>query len=375
MGRADLRTLWLMEHTPPPSRAYCVALPGVPLGDPGGCCCIDGRGLCLPQRTIEGAVHCNAKRTRPSSGHGPPPQKECIPGTQSDRCRALWGPRLHSTAPGPVVRPPTSDVARPGRDGGCDAVRRVMRRLWAADGPPPPPTRLHLPSSPPPPPSVAVHRRRRGCPPPPAPPPPPLLMFEADNQNFASAPSVPRGSTLQKVLARLRRGPQGDPGRRGDPSQPPPPLLLHPVVDWHVAPSQGPMAYVGTVTSPRRSPAPTHVGPQTTADAACSFLSHPRRTPRDAIRGVPPSYRRSGPCGFLGRAFPGPCMAASATATHQHDHFRLQSSVKTDQQSHTTRPMWGCCPPRAFPGQSPPPAPPPPPAATSSLLCRGGGGG
>ena len=36
-------------------------------------------------------------------------------------------------------------------------------------------------------------------PPGPPPPPPPLPMFEADSQNFASAPSVPRGFTLQNV--------------------------------------------------------------------------------------------------------------------------------------------------------------------------------
>ena len=47
-------------------------------------------------------------------------------------------------------------------------------------------------------------------PPPFGPPPPlpsPLVMFEADSQNFASAPSVPRGFKLQKFSARLRRGP------------------------------------------------------------------------------------------------------------------------------------------------------------------------
>ena len=38
-------------------------------------------------------------------------------------------------------------------------------------------------------------------------PPPPLPMFEADSQNFASAPSVKRGFTLQNFSALLRRGP------------------------------------------------------------------------------------------------------------------------------------------------------------------------
>ena len=49
-------------------------------------------------------------------------------------------------------------------------------------------------------------------------------MFEADSQNFASAPSVPRGFKLQNLLARLWRGPYRDPGRRGGGSAPPPPL-------------------------------------------------------------------------------------------------------------------------------------------------------
>ena len=55
----------------------------------------------------------------------------------------------------------------------------------------------------------------------PPPPPPPLPMFEADGHNFASVPSVPRGFDLQKFLARLRRGPQGGPSRRGCPSHTP----------------------------------------------------------------------------------------------------------------------------------------------------------
>ena len=50
----------------------------------------------------------------------------------------------------------------------------------------------------------------------------PFQCFEADSQNFASAPSMPRGFTLQNLLAPLRRGPQGDPGRKGG-SQPPSP--------------------------------------------------------------------------------------------------------------------------------------------------------
>ena len=61
-------------------------------------------------------------------------------------------------------------------------------------------------------------------------------MFEADSQNSASAPSVPRGFTLQKFSARLRRGTIGGPwGEGGVPAKPPspfrpppPPLPIHP---------------------------------------------------------------------------------------------------------------------------------------------------
>ena len=52
----------------------------------------------------------------------------------------------------------------------------------------------------------------RGLPP----PPPPLPMFETDSQNFASAPSVPRGFTLKN------RGTLG--GGGSQPNPPPPPF-------------------------------------------------------------------------------------------------------------------------------------------------------
>ena len=54
------------------------------------------------------------------------------------------------------------------------------------------------------------------------PPPPPVPMFEADSQTFASAPSVPRGFTLQNVrpaFGGAHRGTLG--GGGGGPSQPP----------------------------------------------------------------------------------------------------------------------------------------------------------
>ena len=54
-----------------------------------------------------------------------------------------------------------------------------------------------------------------------SPPSPHLPMFEADSQNFAPAPSVPRGFELQNFSARLRRG-----RRRRVPAKPAP-LPLH----------------------------------------------------------------------------------------------------------------------------------------------------
>ena len=55
------------------------------------------------------------------------------------------------------------------------------------------------------------------------PPPPPLPMFEADSQNFASVPSVPRGFKLEKFLGWIT----GGPWEEGGPSQPPPPPPIH----------------------------------------------------------------------------------------------------------------------------------------------------
>ena len=51
------------------------------------------------------------------------------------------------------------------------------------------------------------------------PPPPPLPMLEADSQNFASAPSVPRGFKLQKF--RPAFGDHRGPWEEGGPSQTP----------------------------------------------------------------------------------------------------------------------------------------------------------
>ena len=85
------------------------------------------------------------------------------------------------------------------------------------------------PSLRPPPPQgcirTAVHRRSPPPPPPPgppSPPPPPLPMFEADIQNFASAPLVPRGFRLTDFRP-SSAGTIGGPWEEGGPSQPPPP--------------------------------------------------------------------------------------------------------------------------------------------------------
>ena len=71
----------------------------------------------------------------------------------------------------------------------------------------------------------AVHRRRRGGTPPPGPPPPPPLpMFEADSQNFASAP---RGFK-RKIFWPPSAGTIGKPKEEPTPP-PPPPLQTYPV--------------------------------------------------------------------------------------------------------------------------------------------------
>ena len=82
---------------------------------------------------------------------------------------------------------------------------------------------------PPPPPKwcirTAVHRRRRRGVPPAAPPlPPPLPMFEADIQTFASAPSVPRGFTLQNFRPAFGGDHRGTLGGGGSQPNPPPPF-------------------------------------------------------------------------------------------------------------------------------------------------------
>ena len=72
---------------------------------------------------------------------------------------------------------------------------------------------------------TAVHRRR-SPPPPPDPSPPPLPMFEADSQNFCSGAFGAKRIYAENFSARLRWGPQGDPGRRGVPANPPLPSPL-----------------------------------------------------------------------------------------------------------------------------------------------------
>ena len=54
-------------------------------------------------------------------------------------------------------------------------------------------------------------------------PPPPLPMFEADSQNFASVPSVPRGFTLQILRRAFGGDHRGTLGGGGVPANPPPP--------------------------------------------------------------------------------------------------------------------------------------------------------
>ena len=58
-------------------------------------------------------------------------------------------------------------------------------------------------------------------------PPPPLPMLEADSQNYALAPSVPRGSAPQNSRPAFggdHRGTLGDRGSQPNPPPPPPPL-------------------------------------------------------------------------------------------------------------------------------------------------------
>ena len=57
--------------------------------------------------------------------------------------------------------------------------------------------------------------------PPRPPPPPPLPMFEADSQHFASAPSVPRGFTIQNVRFTFGGDHRGTLGGGGVPAKPP----------------------------------------------------------------------------------------------------------------------------------------------------------
>ena len=53
--------------------------------------------------------------------------------------------------------------------------------------------------------------------------PPPLPMFEADSQNFASAPSVPRGFTLKKFRPAFGGAQKGTLGGGGSQPNPHPP--------------------------------------------------------------------------------------------------------------------------------------------------------
>ena len=89
-------------------------------------------------------------------------------------------------------------------------------------------------------------------PPPQTPPPPPLPMFGADRQNFASAPSVPRGFTLQ-TFGPPSAGALGGPWEEGGPSQNPLP-----------SPSDPPFQYTPGLPppDPQASPDPGGDGPR-----------------------------------------------------------------------------------------------------------------
>ena len=80
-------------------------------------------------------------------------------------------------------------------------------------------------------------------PPPPGPPPPPLPMFEADSQNFASAPSVPRGFELTNFWPAFGGEHRGTLGGGGVPVNPPPPSDPPPPYGYIPAPHPHPSTF------------------------------------------------------------------------------------------------------------------------------------
>ena len=178
-----------------------------------------------------------------------------------------------------------------------------------------------LPLCPPPPPRDVLERPHAvggggDTPPrpPSPPPPPPLPMFEADSQKFAPEPSVPRG--FKFFPACLRRGPQGDPQRRGVPAKPPSP-----------PPSEPPSNTSLASPTPSRSPLRTAGVPA--AGGQVQDVLHPRAPVRDGqpvlpdrLRGPPggggpgAAELRPGDGGGPGprRVGPAPCRACGRAA-------------------------------------------------------------
>ena len=135
---------------------------------------------------------------------------------------------------------------------------------------------------------MAVHRRRRGLPP--LRPPPPFQCLRLTANNFASAPSVPRGFKLQKFWpapsAGTIGGPSGGGGSQPNPPSPPsvsdPPSLSLPSRMMR-SPQGGLSAGMDrrkVVTCPRGGSEPAS--------------GHPRAQTAAARRGAPTPHRRYG---------------------------------------------------------------------------------
>ena len=108
-----------------------------------------------------------------------------------------------------------------------------------------------------------------GVPPPPPDPPHPLPMFEADSQNFASAPSVPRGFELQNFRPAFGGGHRGTPGGGGSqptppspPQTPPPDRLFQYIPGVNPPPPSDPPPIVSSNTSLGSPPPPPQTPPK-----------------------------------------------------------------------------------------------------------------